>query len=366
MNRDPIALRIAKWGSTACLAIGLLIASRSASAQAAPACTASPSSASISLSPVSITPGMSNGKIGQASNVRVTFDCNTAFWQTPNDEDDFTLLTGNLASFDSATIPPGGSGIMFTTNVPGIEVWLTAKPNQASSGNNGPNGASGWAMGNIDCIYHNNNNWSCTPGNVYATFTAQLVKTGPVAAGTVSSINLLQFFDSDTYRPTLQSGSLQYSPSPAFGTLILNPVTVSMTACTVTSQSANLTVTLPPVLSSALGSAGATAGQTPFNIYYSCPSGWSLYMTLSTTSPGSVPGVIMPSGSCSSGSPAANVGVQLLQGGNQQPVNFDVAQSLGNSPNGMFTVPYYARYYAAGTAGAGPVCATATFTMTYQ
>lgn len=193
---------------------------------------------------------------------------------------------------------------------------------------------------------------------VTATFTAQLVKTGPIAPGTVSSINLLQFFD----RNSNFTGA-----SAAFGTLVLNPVIVNVSSCTVSTSKKNFAVPLPTVSASALNGTGQpVAGTTPFNIQYTCNAGSSLYITLDTNTPGTAAGVILPPASCTTGTPAANVAVRLLKG-DQQPVNFGIAQPLGSSPSGTLTIPYYAQYYATGSpVGAGAVCATATFTMSYN
>jgi type 1 fimbria pilin len=138
-----------------------------------------------------------------------------------------------------------------------------------------------------------------------------------------------------------------------------------MSSCSVIGPN-NLSVPLPTITNNALPTTGSVAGQTSFNIQYKCPSGWALFMTMSTTNPGTATGVIMPSASCSAGAPASNVGIQLLQS-NQQPVPFDTAKSLGNSPNGTLSLTYYAQYYAtASPIGTGRVCGTATFTMSYQ
>ena len=339
----------------------------------APACSASPTSAAIPLpSTISIAPGTPNGLIGNAASVTVNVNCYTAFAATPNYYDDFTVLAGQLAAIDSTSASPTGKGIMFQTNVPGIDVLLTATPTQASSGSNGPDGTTGWAIQTSNCTSAGgtrNNPGSCSPNPVAAKFTAQLVKTGPVSPGTISSIQLLQLFDSDVVPanpPGYGSTTTYSSASVAFATVTLNAITVSMSTCNVTAGSSNLSVTLPTIVSNALPTTGSVAGQKAFNIQYTCPSGWALYMTMSTANPAAATGVIMPSASCAAGSPAANVGIQLLQS-NQQPVQFNTAQSVGNSPNGTLNLTYYAQYYATGSPiGAGQVCGTATFTMSYQ
>lgn len=339
----------------------------------APACSASPTSAPIALpSTISIAPGTPNGLIGNPASVTVNVNCYTAFAATPNYYDDFTVLAGQLAAIDSTNASPNGKGIMFQTDVPGIDVLLTATPTQASSGSNGPDGTIGWAVQTSNCTSAGgtrNNPGSCSPNPVAAKFTAQLVKTGPVSPGTISSIQLLQLFDSDVVPanpPGYGSTTTYSSASVAFATVTLNAITVSMSTCSVVAGSSTLSVTLPTVVSNALPATGSVAGQKAFNIQYNCPSGWALYMTMSTANPAAATGVIMPSTSCSAGTPASNVGIQLLQS-NQQPVQFNTAQSVGNSPNGTLNLTYYAQYYATGSPiSAGQVCGTATFTMSYQ
>ena len=368
MKPGQVARCLTRAAQGALLAVTLVVlAMRPAAAVQSPACTASPTNTAISIpSPVSIAPGASNGKIGQPSPpVTVSIDCLQAYAGTPNYYDNFTLQTGQLAPLDLTNAAPGGSGIMLQTNVPGIDVWLTATPTQASSGNNGPNGTIGWAIGTVLCNY-GGNRLHCNPNPISASFTAQLVKTGPVSPGTISNLQILQFFDTDNV-PPYRWDSLYYSgASAAYGTLTLNPVTVSMSTCNVTAGSSNINVILPTIATNALPSTGSVAARTAFNIQYSCPVGWSLYMTMSTARPGAATGVILSSATCTSGTSATNIAIQVLQN-NLQPVQFNVAQPLGNSPNGVLTLNYYAQYYATGSpTGPGPVCGTGTFTMSYQ
>ena len=369
MRHDLLTSYATRGMSALLLVVGLLLVTmRPAEATQSPTCTASPTSQTITIPTVAITPGQSNGPIGSAAQATISVNCQQAYAATPNYYDSFNVQTGQLAALDSTNAPPGGKGILFQTNVPGIDVLLTAQTVQASSGNNGPNGTPGWSIGTINCNFDNGIE-TCTPNPVSATFTAQLYKTGTVAPGTITSLNLLQIFETDTVAtpPAGWQGTIFYSgASSSFGTLTLKPVTVSMSTCNVAAGSANLSVTLPTIDLNALPTTGSVAGKKSFPIQYTCPSGWALYMTMSTANPASATGVIMPSASCAAGAPASNVGIQLLQS-SQQPVQFNTAQSLGNSPNGTLNLTYYAQYYATGSPiGAGQVCGTATFTMSYQ
>ncbi|MFK2877752.1 fimbrial protein [Rhodanobacter hydrolyticus] len=338
-------------------------AAAQAAATASPACSPSPSAASITLPAVSISPSQSNGLIGSPVSVSVTFDCSVPFLNDSDYSDNFTLMTGSLAPFDTTTTPPSGNGgIMFTTNLQGIEAQLTATQVQASNGGNGPDGQAGWAMGSIACAGYTNS-WSCTPANtITVTFTAQLVKTGTVVAGTVNSIKLLQFFDQDTYQASSGGANKTYAPSASFGTLTLNSVKVSANACTVTVDPT--VVTLPAVLVSAFTGAGTTTGQTPFNVQLNCPAGTNLSITLATASPQTgTTSVIAPT---SGSGYAGNVGVQLLNSSGN-PITFGTAISEGKTTAGAMNLPFSARYYqTASGVTAGQVTATATYTLTYQ
>lgn len=367
MRHDLLISYATRAMSALLLVVGLLLmAVRPADAAQSPTCSAS--NKTITIPTVAIAPGQSNGPIGSAVQAIISINCQQAYANTPNYYDSFNVQTGQLAALDSTNAPPGGQGILYQTNVSGIDVLLTAQPVQANSGNNGPNGTQGWSIGTINCNFDNGIE-TCSPNSVSATFTAQLYKTGPVAPGTITSLNLLQIFETDTVAnpPPFWGQTIIYSgPSSSFGSLKLNAVNVSMSTCNVSAGSVNLSVKLPTVDVNALPTTGSVAGKTSFPINYSCPSGWALYMTMSTANPGAATGVIMPSASCSAGSPASNVGIQLLQS-NQQPVQFNTAQSVGNSPNGALNLTYYAQYYATGSPiGAGQVCGTATFTMSYQ
>lgn len=369
----PMCLRVKSRNALLFLVVIVLFAMmRPATAAQSPACVPSTSTPSITLPAVSISPNQGNGLIGSPNSVSVTFDCSAPFLTDQNYEDNFTLMAGNLASIDKTTASPDG-GIVFATNVPGIEVQLTAAQVQASSGNNGPNGGPGWQMGSIECISYtqSTNNWYCTPANTLTvTFTAQLVKTGTVTpgTGTVSSITLLKFFDQDTYvedancnrRGCSTSNPKTASPTN-IGTLTLNPVAVSVTACSVAVDPT--VVTLPTISTSALTGTGSTAGRTPFNVQLNCPAGANLYITLATSHPQSgATGVIAPT----SGD-AGSVGVQLLKANGTTPVTFGTAISEGTTTNGAMNLPFYAQYYQTGSSvTAGNVSATATYTLTYQ
>ncbi|MGO4504328.1 fimbrial protein [Dyella sp. 2YAF14] len=305
---------------------------------AAATCSASPAGAALSVAGVTVTTGTPVGtKLGTPGTIGITFTCSGLATS-----DTATIQVGNLAPRD-ASDPPAGGGISFATNVPGIALVLTASPVQASDNSClrcGPGSTPGWEAASM----------TKAQNSTTVTLTGQFMKTGAVTAGTVSSIQLAQFWWY-IYGSTNSVGPLS--------TLTLNSAAIAVQACSVNTDSTNLTVTLPTVSTQALKTNGAVAGRTPFKINLTCQSGANVSITMIPSTAGVATGTIANSGT------AANVNVQLLDG-TFNPVTFNTSKSLGAAPNGTLSLPYYAQYYATGAVGAGSVKATATFTMTYQ
>ncbi|MEY2182962.1 fimbrial protein [Rhodanobacter humi] len=241
----------------------------------------------------------------------------------------------------AASVTPTSAygGLVYATNLSGVALLLTNSPTQLTG--------SGDTLNTI--------NWGTTTAP--ATFTAQLIATGqPMQPGIVTSPSQLL---------TFENYSSGYSNSSStYASLTLNPVTVIMSACSVNTDSQNLTVTLPTVTTSSLPNSGATSGTTAFKINLTCYAGASVTITMNTTNPygSSYPGVIAPKGA----GYASNVGVRLLLGDGTTAVSFGTAQSIGATPNGLLSIPYYAQYYATGTTGSGSVNATVTFIVSYK
>lgn len=326
-----------RWLGLLLLIVGLGLSPRYATAATA-VCSASPAGAALSVAGVTVATSTPVGtKLGTPGSIGITFTCTGL-----NASETATIQVGNLAPRD-ASDPPVGGGISFATNVPGIALVLTASPIQASDNSCvrcGPGSTPGWEAVSM----------TKAQSSASVTLTGQFMKTGPVTAGTVSSIQLAQFWWY-IYGETNSVGPLS--------TLTLNAATIGVQACSVNSDSTNLSVTLPTVSTQALKTNGAVAGRTPFNINLTCQPGANVSITMSPSAPGSATGTIANNGT------AANVNVQLLDS-TFNAVTFNVAKSLGAAPSGTLTLPYYAQYYATGAVGAGSVKATATFTMTYQ
>lgn len=308
--------------------------------------------------------------LGTAASTTVTFTCSNLPSSAPSAPNNYsltaTIQAGNLAKADSTNNPNGGNGIVFATNLPGIALRLTASPVQASdkAGNRGgPGSTRGFEPGAVTAP---RSAWECVrslflvcleyggtyTNSVSETFTAQLIVTGPVTAGTLSSITLMQF---NWYVYGL-GASQGY-----FANLTLNSTTVNAPACSVVRS--DTPVQLPTIFSSALDGAGTTSGPTGFNVQLNCQSGTRLAITLDASNKiSTAAGVITNK---TGAGYAGNVGVQIL-GGDGNPIIFGTPINEGTTTNGMMNLPFSARYYqtGAGITG-GQVYATATYTLTY-
>ena len=351
------------WPYLLALAWLLLVAPNIHAQTVSVPCSVVGNAVSISIPNVSISPSSPNNSlIGSPGTATASFSCpnsganNTNAWyyvysngvlsvwspgfwpwSPPNPLPSITLQPAPLNNPLTTTIG-GQSGYLYGTNLPGIAVFLSWP-----SPNNG-------TYGGLTTI-------NATTTGTTVTFTAQLVKTGTVTAGTVNMPSQLLNFTNYSYGYT-------NSATPSYGSLNLNSVTVTVAACSVNAASQNMTVTLPTVSASALGSVGATAGRTLFNIGLSCAiNGTPVYVTMATSNAQpNINGVIAPT---SGSGYATNVGVQILNG-QSTPISFGTAQNVGNSTSTM-TIPYYAQYYeTAAPVSSGKVSATVTFTLSYQ
>jgi type 1 fimbria pilin len=184
--------------------------------------------------------------------------------------------------------------------------------------------------------------------NLSVTSGFELVKTGPIANGAVLNAGTLGYWQFDTGQ---RVENFNLSAAVNF-----------VTACLVNTSTIN--VTLPTVSNTAFNGVGTVAGATVVPISLNCTAGSKLSIQFDTATPASgFTGVIAPSTTAGS---AKNIGVQLV---NQSftPVTFGTPSLVGTTPDGLYTLTYYARYYQTATpVAAGTVNATATFTLTYQ
>ncbi|WP_157657276.1 fimbrial protein [Burkholderia ubonensis] len=146
------------------------------------------------------------------------------------------------------------------------------------------------------------------------------------------------------------------------GSLVVTP-----NSCTVTTP--NVNVTLPPVSAGKLNQAGATAGDTGFNIGLSCQSGSNVYVTLTDLTD---PSNTTTNLSLVPGSTASDVKLRILRNGN--PVGFgpdsadpgNTNQWLVGPSSSTSSIPLSAQYVSTGRVTPGTVKGAATFTLSYQ
>jgi len=130
-------------------------------------------------------------------------------------------------------------------------------------------------------------------------------------------------------------------------------------------------VILPKVSATDLASAGATAGDVNFTLNADCPSGLTVYMTLTDAQD---PANRTSTLNLDPSSTAKNVGLQVMFSG--APVKFGPDSSVKDNAN-QFRIGvtgggsasmanFTARYISTGAATAGTVKAAATFAMSYQ
>jgi major type 1 subunit fimbrin (pilin) len=146
-------------------------------------------------------------------------------------------------------------------------------------------------------------------------------------------------------------------------------VTGNVTANTCTpagTAGKDVTVTLPAVGTTALATAGAVAGATPFSISLTnCPAGVAKAQTIfeANANIDTVTGNLK-----NAGGTASNVQIQLLSD-TMKLINLntnDNSQVVAVS-NGKATMSYYARYVAVGGAAtAGSVTAIGMYSIAYQ
>lgn len=254
-----------------------------------------------------------------------------------------TLAANITSAAGTYTFDTPTTGIItFQTNLTGVALQLTPS-NPDTTGHT----ANSFPAGTIT---------TSTPQTTQSYF-AQLVKTtaGAVTTGTLNSIVLIS-----SYSMTLNGGSGSLTNS---GSLTSGTGTIKSGGC----NTLNVTATLPTVFTSQLSSQGTVGGKTPVPLNFTdCPASAQISISFTGTA-ATIAGTPSTNVLASSGT-AQNVGVQLLDSGNQ-PVDItgSVIATLGTaSASGGLSTTYYAQYYATGSTGPGTVNAVATYTLTYQ
>jgi major type 1 subunit fimbrin (pilin) len=122
----------------------------------------------------------------------------------------------------------------------------------------------------------------------------------------------------------------------------------------------NGTVTLPVVFRGALAAAGATAGDTNFNIVVAgCDTNLTSVQERFSGSNVVADGNLQNTGS------ATGVEIQLLSGGAPINLQTNAGAPVGTLSSGGVTLSYTARYFATAAAGSGLVNTTVTYTTSY-
>ncbi|QFT20400.1 Fimbria adhesin protein precursor [Pseudomonas sp. THAF187a] len=125
------------------------------------------------------------------------------------------------------------------------------------------------------------------------------------------------------------------------------------------------TVTLAPVSRNRFSGVGSTQGEQSFDIVLQCENVVNGVVRLrmdGTPHSSNAPGVL----ALTSGAAATGVGLQLLDGTTNAPVELGQPKQLAGLTRGLNTLPYRVRYYQASTqVGAGAVLASVTLTLTY-
>lgn len=249
------------------------------------------------------------------------------------------------------------SGTTFPTGVPGLSYQLVR-----GGTNLVPWSTGSYASSGNGCTWYNGYGWYCANGYSTVTFSVStqlnLVVTGPIASGSVLNAGTLGYWQ---YQGLGSNGAV--SPVQIIAFTLGNSTTITFPTCTVTTSS--ISVTLPDISASALGSLGATAGAAPFSIGLNCPStaaGAPVYVEMNYNGTASgIQGVLTPTAGTSSG-----VGVQLLY--SNTAVTFGTPTQVGTTTTGTMSIPYTAQYYQTQSAAVTPgtLTASATFVIMYE
>lgn len=229
----------------------------------------------------------------------------------------------------------------YSTNVPGVGVRFYTTQGWA-----GP-----WELAPVNTSYipppNSSSKWSAT---------AELIITGPISGGTLTSLPSLDVSMQDCY-----GNHLQYHITIATGSQI------TASTCLVTTPS--IAVTLPPVRARDFSGAGSTQGNAALRIGLNCMPGADVYITLTdATNPGNRTSHLTPA----AGSTAGGVAMRLLHNGTPVAYGPDSAAAgtmnqwrVGTSATTQ-EVSLTAQYVSTGTVTPGMLTGIATFTMSYQ
>ena len=344
MNRLSLCNRVDTLRLLACLLLVCSLGLAPTVWAAGGNCSVSPNQPVILPFPSMIAASGTVGNVGTAAQATISFSCD----HFQGNQSPLTFKTTVLPTFTQ-----GAGYLQFDTALADFKLRISA----TSTG--GTVTASGQTV-TVGTLVANGQG-----GTLSVTITGQLYRINsgaPVTlhVGTGSAV----------------TGSFGYyypsnSSSNADGTFTNTQVkgvnlSVAPSSCSVNSP-ANFTVTLPNISTTALaGPAGTTAGVTPFNLSYTCPSTGATSIP-SMTSPmadATIVGLINPIAGN-----ASNVGLRIMNSSLTAGVDIKGAnQPAVVSTGGAQLLPYYVEYYrtSAAAIGAGPVTGAVSYTLTYQ
>lgn len=169
-------------------------------------------------------------------------------------------------------------------------------------------------------------------------------------------------------------GTSQVAVATNAGTVTITGEVIQ-TTCQIKSGDENKTVTLPKVPTTALSSAGDTAGTTPFTLTITkCSAGdsveqagisWDVNSTNVNTNTGNLTNI------ATGGTPAENVEVQLLEAdgsaitiGGTNDIDYTALKKTAETDETVFK--FFAQYHATAQSTAGEVKAIAPFSVVYK
>ncbi|MFM0736873.1 fimbrial protein [Paraburkholderia xenovorans] len=337
--------------------LALIVSLVSMSANARLVCSATVSDQNLAVGTVAVPSNASAGST-ITTLAPTTFPLSCAF---------NTTGTQSTSTTFQLYLPTGASTVagytdVFLTNVSGIGIRYSVSSAKCNIANKVLNNTSGGYIFDCGTLTGVIGGAAIT---VDITLTASFVVTGKIAPGVVSLSSVppvrLGYFSSDGGLGSQLSG-FAYSGS-ASGTFMGATCSVSQPA---------LTVQLPTVSTLALSSGvGTVTGPIAVPLSLNCTSGAKVWITLTdNVNPANTGNTLQ----LSSDSTAQGVGIQILNGSGA-PVSFGADSAavgnknqwlIGDSPNGLLSVPLTARYISKGIVTAGTVKALATFTMSYQ
>lgn len=179
--------------------------------------------------------------------------------------------------------------------------------------------------------------------------TVELVKTGPISAGTTSLERIMGI-------EVEAKGGINY--------LVINNITIVASTCT--TSTTNIQITLDDILASKMNSVGSTYNPKNFNVGLNCDPGARVSATLrGNDNPDTSADGVLQLSNAGSDDVADGVGIQILS--NSIPMPLDKLMPLKTFTGTQETLPFTVQYYQTKSEiKTGKANATATLEITYQ